>query len=81
RRGRGVTLIFAFLVLLAAEMLLLRARTEATGVPLRLFTPVTTVLFCTVAIPSLLQFPFLGALHALHALRRDAHLILHHGQI
>lgn len=73
-----MTLIFAFLVPLAAGMLLLRARTEATGRPPQPFTPVTIALFCTVAIPSLLQFPFPGVLHAL---RRDEHLILHHGQI
>ncbi|HEX7102874.1 MAG TPA: hypothetical protein VF201_09550, partial [Nitrolancea sp.] len=73
-----MTLIFAFLVPLAAGMLLLRARTEVTGVPPRPFTPVNIAFFCTVASPSLLQFPFPGVLHAL---RRDAYLILHHGQI
>jgi hypothetical protein len=78
KEGTGVTLVFAFLVPLVVGMLLLRARTEATGALPRLFSPLTIALFCTVAIPSLLQFPFPGVLHAL---RRDAHLILHHGQV
>jgi membrane associated rhomboid family serine protease len=73
-----MTLIFAFLVPLVVGMLLLRARTEATGVPPRPFTPASIALFCVVAIPSLLQFIFPGILHAL---RRDASLILHHGQV
>jgi hypothetical protein len=73
-----MTLIFAFIVPLVAGMLLLRARVEATGLPPRVFRPVSVILFCVVAVPSLLQFIFPGILHTL---RRDAHLILHHGQV
>jgi membrane associated rhomboid family serine protease len=76
--GIVVTLIFAFLVPLVTGMLLLRARAGATGRTPRPFTPVTVGLFCIVAIPSLLQFVFPGILSAL---RRDTHLILHHGEI
>jgi membrane associated rhomboid family serine protease len=72
-----MTLILAFTISALTGILLVRERATRLGQAPNGLSPASITLLLVIAIPSIAQFPFPGVLYAL---RRDADLILHHGE-